>query len=115
MNLGSALVGQPGRLPEAISHLEAAVRIKPDYEQAHAMLAVILSRIPGRSSDAITHFETAVRLRPEDADAQTGLGLLLLKVPGRLPEAIQHLEAAMRIQPDPDIQALLKGLRPGSR
>jgi len=32
MNLGVALSNVPGRLPEALEHLEAALRLKPDPE-----------------------------------------------------------------------------------
>jgi tetratricopeptide (TPR) repeat protein len=38
-NLGSALITQPGRLPEAIEHFEAALRANPDYAPARNNLA----------------------------------------------------------------------------
>jgi hypothetical protein len=36
-NLGVALSGIPGRLPEALRHLEAAERLKPDPELERAI------------------------------------------------------------------------------
>ena len=47
-NLGLALMNIPGRLPEAISEYEAALRIKPDDAEAHNNLGIALARIPGR-------------------------------------------------------------------
>jgi tetratricopeptide (TPR) repeat protein len=99
-NLGSVLVDIPGRLSEAISHYDEALRINPDYALAHCDLGVALTKIPGRQTDAIAQFETALRINPGFADAHCDLGAALANIPGRQSEAILHYEAALRIQPD---------------
>ena len=99
-NLGLALSSIPGRMPEAISHYEAALRIDPDLAETHVDLGLALSGIPGRLPDAISHYETALRINPDLAVGHNNLGLALASIPGRLPEAIAHYEAAVRIRPD---------------
>jgi protein O-mannosyl-transferase len=99
-NLGSELLETPGRLSEAVSHFEAALRLQPNYPQTYNNLGIALSSIPGRLPEAIDDFETAVRIQPDYAQAQNNLGLALSNIPGRLPEAIGHFEAALRTKPD---------------
>jgi tetratricopeptide (TPR) repeat protein len=99
-NLGNLLMDEPGRAAEAIAHLQASIRLQPDYPQAYNNLGIALSRIPGRLPEAISDFEAAVRIQPDYADAQDNLGLALAGLPGRLPEAIAHFRAAIRSRPD---------------
>jgi tetratricopeptide (TPR) repeat protein len=99
-NLGSELLETPGRLSEAVSHFEAALRLQPNYPQTYNNLGIALSNIPGRLPEAINYFETAVRIQPDYAQAQNNLGLALSNLPGRLPEAIAHFEAALRTNRD---------------
>jgi tetratricopeptide (TPR) repeat protein len=99
-NLGSVLSDMPGRMGEAISHFETALRLKPDYAMAHYNLASALLETPGRMPEAIAEFEAALGCKPDYAAAHYNLGTVLLGVPGRSADAISHLEAALRIQPD---------------
>ena len=98
--LGAYLVDFPERVPEAVSHFQTALQIKPDYEEAHNNLGVALFRLRRPSSDAVAEYEAALRLRPNAAEPHNNLATALLQVPGRLPEAIAHYEAALRINPD---------------
>lgn len=98
-NLGSVLSDMPGRMGEAISHLETALRLKPDYAMAHYNLASALLET-GRMPEAIAEFEAALRFNPDYVAAHYNLGTVLLQVPGRSADGISHLEAALRIQPD---------------
>ena len=61
-NLGNALLQMPGRLPQAISHFEAALRMNPNLVKAHTNLGYALSQIPGRLPEAIAEYEAALRL-----------------------------------------------------
>ncbi len=96
-NLGAALSAQ-GRLPEAITHLQRAVRLKPDHALAQGNLGVALVS-EGKLAEAIGPLETAVRLMPNYPVAQGNLGGALLGR-GRLDEAVAHLQAAVLLSPD---------------
>jgi protein O-mannosyl-transferase len=98
-NLGMILAGL-NRPPEAITEYETALRIKPDYEEAHYNLGIALAKIPGRLPDAISHFESALRIKPNDAEAHNNLGIALASIPDRSLDGIAHFEAALRIKPD---------------
>jgi len=97
-NLGGYLMDIPGRGPEAASHLEAAVRMKPDSADAHDGLAGYLLNT-GHDSEAIAHFETALRLRPNDALIHFNLGVAFSKNPARILDAVAQFEAALRENP----------------
>ena len=97
-NLGSALLDDPGRLPEATSHLEAALKIDPDSVEAHTDLATALAKTPGRASEAIAEYRIALRLNPDSAISHNNLGSALFEA-GRAQEAIAEYQAALRIDP----------------
>ena len=98
--LAIALSEIEGRLPEAISEYQAALRIKPDYTEGHNNLAVALSAFPGRLPEAISEYETALRINPDSAELHNNFGAILATQPGRLPDAVSHYQAALRIKPD---------------
>ena len=97
--LGEILVKVPGRLPEAIAHLEAAVRLNPRDALARNNLGNALANDPARLPEAVGEFEAALRILPGAAWAHGNLGVILERIPGRLPEAIAHLKAAVQIDP----------------
>jgi tetratricopeptide (TPR) repeat protein len=96
-NLGAALA-QAGRVQEAIEHCEHALRIKPDFAEAHYNLGIALVQA-GRVPEAIGHYEQALRIRPDFADAHYNLGIALEQA-NRAQEAIGHYEQALRIKRD---------------
>jgi tetratricopeptide (TPR) repeat protein len=97
---GLVLSETAGRLPQAISEYEAALRIEPGLVEAHNNLGNALARTPGRLKEAMAQFDEAIRLDPRNAEAHTNRGVALAGIPGRLPEAIAEFEAALRINPD---------------
>lgn len=91
-------------------HFPTALRLKPDYPEAHNNLGVALLQRPQRLADAILRFETALRLRPNYADAHYNLGLALANS-ARPAEALTHLETAERLRPDPQLKRTIDQLR----
>jgi tetratricopeptide (TPR) repeat protein len=89
-----------GRPQEAVANFEQALRIKPDYAQAHDYLGCALLYSPDRRSEAIVQFQTALQIDPDSAETHNNLGTALMDMPGHLPEAIAQFQAAARIDPD---------------
>jgi tetratricopeptide (TPR) repeat protein len=98
-NLG-LILAQSSRQSEGIAEYEAALRLRPDYDEAHLNLGNALQSMPGRLQEAIAHYEAALRIDPNYAEAHNDLGGALSQLPGSLPDAIAHYEAALRLKPD---------------
>jgi Tfp pilus assembly protein PilF len=87
-----------GKMPEAISHYEHALRINPDYAEAHYNLGIALAQT-GKIEEAIAHYEQALRINPDSAEPHINLGIALGQT-GKIEEAIAHFQQALRINPD---------------
>jgi tetratricopeptide (TPR) repeat protein len=98
-NLGRFLAAEPGRLGEATSRFQEAVRLQPGYAEAHYNLGNALSKVPGRLNDAIAQYREALRLRPDYPEACNNLGNALA-AQGRVSEAIAQFEEALRLSPN---------------
>ncbi|MGP8246139.1 MAG: tetratricopeptide repeat protein [Bryobacteraceae bacterium] len=104
-NLGNLLLARSD-LPGAIAELEAALRIRPDYAEAHYNLGKALARMPGRLPQAITEYRAALRDRPDYSPtlhytyAHISLGDALARAPGRMPDAIAQYEQALKLDPN---------------
>ena len=96
VNLGNALLEIPGRMPDAIQEYQTALRIYPNYAEAHNNLGALLLQ-SGRTTEAVAEYQAAVRLDPNYPDAHSNLGSALSRIPGRLPEAAAELEIAVRL------------------
>ena len=99
-NLGIALSGIPGRLPEALAEYQAALRIDPNRADVHYNLGNALSGIPSRLPEAIAEYQAALRIQPDLASVHYNLANTLARMPDRLAEAIAEYQAALRIRPD---------------
>ena len=108
--LGGSLMNS-GRAGAAIGEFEEALRVRPNYPEAHNNLGILLARTPGRESEAIAHFQAAIQLDPKMAQAHRNLGLLLASVPGRAQDALAELQAAQALQPDPSVAQTIERLR----
>jgi Flp pilus assembly protein TadD len=95
--LGAANAGLRN-LDGAIASFSKAVRIKPDYFEAHNNLGLALQN-RGRFEEAIASFSKAVQIKPDYAEAHNNLGAAL-KYQGRLAEAVASLGKALQIEPD---------------
>jgi protein O-mannosyl-transferase len=99
VNLGNALLEIPGRVPDAAAEYQRALRIYPNYAEAHNNLGAILLQ-SGHPTEAVAEYQAAVRLDPDYPDAHSNLGGALSRIPGRLPEASAELETAVRLDPE---------------
>jgi tetratricopeptide (TPR) repeat protein len=96
------LLSKPGRDAErAEAEWREAIRLQPDYSQAHMNLANFLFQ-HNRSDEAVYHFEFALRVRPDYALAHLNYALMLRSI-GRKQEAAEHLRKAT-YSPDANIQ-----------
>jgi tetratricopeptide (TPR) repeat protein len=96
-DLGLALL-EARRTDEAMTELEAALRIRPEYFDARVNLGRALLQ-KGRNDDARTVLQEAVRANPASAEAQTNLGIALA-LDGELEEGIGHLRKAVELEPE---------------
>lgn len=72
---GARLLGQ-GRLDDAERCFRAAIAAAPDFAEAHANLAYVLSR-RGNTADAEQHYRLSLRQAPDAPDVHVNLGVLL--------------------------------------
>jgi len=95
-NLGTALA-RKGRLAEASSHYEKAVKLRPDYGDPYFNLGSVLFQ-QGRTDEAIAQWQKALATQPNDAGFHTALGGAFFKK-GLHKNAIAEYEHATRIFP----------------
>jgi tetratricopeptide (TPR) repeat protein len=104
-NLGYLCVDRD-ELDKAISHFDAALRIRSNKRDAHydvgsafmqMNLANALAR-KGQSDEAMVHYDEAIRLQPYYADAYYNRGSVLF-AKGRIDEAVADWEKTLQIQP----------------
>ena len=98
-DLGTALE-DAGEIDKAIFHYSEAVRIEPQYAEAHYNLAKALlkSGKMERAAEADTHLLEALNIKPNLAEAHSALGTHLL-TQGKIDEAISQLSQAIRLKP----------------
>lgn len=96
--LGNGLLrnGQPG----AEAEYREAIRLAPDFAEAHLNLGNLLAARPDEWAEACREYEAAIRSNPQDANAHYNLASLLMEIPARIPDAIAQFEEALRIRPD---------------
>jgi Flp pilus assembly protein TadD len=96
-NFGNALKKQ-GKYVEAEKEFREAIRLQPDYAEAHELLAAALLE-QGKTDEGIAERREAVRLKPGDANFHINLGDALLKQ-GDTAETIKEYRWASRLIPD---------------
>jgi tetratricopeptide (TPR) repeat protein len=58
-----------------MGHLEQALRLNPDYAEAHYSLGSALAQ-SGKFEEAIGHYEQALRIKPDFIEARNALARL---------------------------------------
>ena len=86
-----------GRLDEAIAAGREALRISPDFVEAHGLLADALAGQEAYDK-AIPHYQAFVKARPQDVNAWTGLGVASV-LTGRGNDAIAAFRSAVAVAP----------------
>src|SRR5262249_37408816 len=94
-NLGYALEKGSGRLDEAIAEYREAIRLNPNFAEAHINLGRAL-RYKGLLDEAIAEYREAIQINPNSAGAHIGLGNALLGK-GRLDEAMAEYRETIRL------------------
>jgi Tfp pilus assembly protein PilF len=54
---------QQGRLDDAAEKFQMAIKLKPDYADAHYYLSLVYQK-QGRPDDALKEYQTAIKLKP---------------------------------------------------
>ena len=109
------LADNPARLADAIAQYQEALRLSPNYAEAHNNLGSAYST-QGHAQEAMNEFETALRLDPNLAEAHANLGVALLKMPGRVPQGVAELQTALRLRPDmPRVREILAQVQSQTR
>ncbi|MBI5192689.1 MAG: tetratricopeptide repeat protein [Nitrospirae bacterium] len=96
-NLGSAY-DKAGRTIEAVREFKIALRLAPDYWDAHYNLGIIYSR-QGHIDEAIEEYKTALKYNPIYADGHNILGIIYANN-GRMDEAIEEFKTTLKLVPD---------------
>jgi protein O-mannosyl-transferase len=105
-NLGSYLLDKPGRLEDSVTHLRAALQLRPDYPEALTDLASALAQSPGGLPQAISLYQSAARILPNStiirnnlAQAHYDFGISLVKQ-SLAADSIAQFEAALKLRAD---------------
>jgi tetratricopeptide (TPR) repeat protein len=93
-----ALCQARGDLAAALTSLEQALRLRPEYPEAlhHQGIVFIKQK---RFAEAMSCFQRALQLEPRNVEIQTNLALVLAHQ-GQHAEAVSRLQAALAVQPD---------------
>jgi tetratricopeptide (TPR) repeat protein len=102
------ITAQPRKLDEAIFYYSQALRLNPEYTQAHGNLAIALFQ-QGRFEEAMVHYAQVIEREPLNGEAHFKLGFLLL-LKGEPANAIPHFEQALRLLPEQVAAELYLGL-----
>jgi tetratricopeptide (TPR) repeat protein len=82
---------------EAIVHFQKALKIDPNFAEAHYNLALSCLQA-GKVDDAIVHFQKSIELQPHLLPAYNSLGDAF-RQKGMAPEAMDAYQKAIELQP----------------
>ncbi len=100
-NFGAALM-KSGHPEQALEQFQTALKIKPEYADAHYNLGYALSKL-GNLEEGIYHLGQSLRIEPANPKALNNLGVALA-LQGRHKEAVNKFQAALKLKPkDADV------------
>jgi tetratricopeptide (TPR) repeat protein len=94
--LSSALKSQ-GRLDEALSHIDAALRLLPGHPQLRYDLANTQLAL-GRTEQAIASYQQALAIEPDHPKANNNLAVAFQRI-GDLERAVEHYREQLTVSP----------------
>jgi hypothetical protein len=97
MGMGNVWLSR-GNLHKAVPHYMEALRLKPDYAEAHNNLALVLMR-EGKGDEAAAQFREALKDNPKYAEAFNNLGAVLAGQ-RKWQEAEDSFKRALKFKPD---------------
>jgi protein O-mannosyl-transferase len=86
------------RIDEAISHAQEALRLNPNYPEAHNALGLALFK-RNEPDAAMQQYQQALSFQPNFAEAYCNMGAVLAKQ-GQTAQAIENLRHAIDLKPD---------------
>jgi len=93
------LVGTSGEWSDEEQRcLLEALRLRPDFAEAHNNLAILL-RARGSEHESAHHYQEALRLRPEYPEAHFNYAAMLT-ARGSTAGAVEHFREALKLRPD---------------
>ena len=95
-NMG-VIYEKQGRLADAAREHQAALKLDPDFADAHSNLASVYER-QGALDNAISEYKIAIELNPDYARAYHRLGIIYLRMK-KIDEAKALLQTAIRLEP----------------
>ena len=104
----ACLLGQCGKLDEAISELQQAIKIQPFFPDAHYKLGAAFCK-QGKMAEAVAHWREVIRLQPNNVALRNTTAWILATDPdasvrnGR--EAVEMARQAVQlcVAPDPAV------------
>jgi tetratricopeptide (TPR) repeat protein len=95
--LGAAYL-QAGRMDDALTQFDDAIRLEPDYAVARFNIGLI-AMLRGHTDDAVANLQRAVAARPGYVEAHNNLGVVLMGQ-GALDAAAAQFREVIRIRPE---------------
>ena len=97
-NITGACYSEIGSINLAIDNFQRAVKLKPDYAEAHYNLGVVLQK-NGENEDAYKSYEKAIAIKHAYPQAHNNIGMINLKN-RNLNEAVKSFEWAVAYNPN---------------
>lgn len=97
-NLQAIALAGEGKLDEAVTHFSEALRVRPDFAEAHYNMGNVLAQ-QGKLNEAISHFIRVLQIKPNYAEAHNNIGIAMARQ-GKFNEAVDHFSEALRIRPN---------------
>ena len=96
--LGGNCYGAMGHLEQAILCYQEAIKLKPDFAEAHNNIGICLHDL-GRPKEAHISYKRALSLKPDYADAHNNIGNIYKDL-GQVDKAILSYQKAIEINPN---------------